>query len=177
MDIQWFPGHMTKAYRMMEKEIKLVDSLIYLLDARCIEACFNPKFDALIGNKPVLYVINKADLCEEKDIADWIKEFKNRGKNVIFCNSTASKDRKKIIENLKKINLPTIERYKLKGVNKVVRAMVVGVPNSGKSTLVNCLCGYKKTATGNIAGITRGKQWVTLENNIEILDTPGTLWG
>lgn len=175
MHIQWFPGHMTKALRMMEENIKLVDCLIYLLDSRCIAASFNPKLNELAGDKPILYVLNKSDLVEREDLSNWLKYLKNNNMNVVICNS-ANGNTQKVIEGLKVINKNLIEKYLNKGVNRSIRAMVVGIPNSGKSTLINSLCGSKRTITGDKPGVTRGKQWVVLAKGVELLDTPGTLW-
>lgn len=175
MHIQWFPGHMTKALRMMEENVKLVDCLIYVLDSRCIEASFNPKLNELAAGKPILYVLNKADLVSKEDLNDWLKYFKTKNMQVLICNS-ANGNTSKVIDGLKILNKNLIEKYQNKGVNRSIRAMVVGIPNSGKSTLINSLCGSKRTITGDRPGVTRGKQWVILTKGIELLDTPGTLW-
>lgn len=175
MLIQWFPGHMTKALRMMEEEVKLVDNLIYVIDSRAVKASFNPTFDRLLNNKTVLYVLNKSDLVNKTDLSAWQQKLKNEGKKVITANSTASGISKSVIESVKELNADKINRYLAKGVNKSIRSMVIGVPNSGKSTLINALCGQKRTITGDRPGVTRGKQWVVLSKGIEILDTPGTL--
>lgn len=175
MLIQWFPGHMTKALRMMEENVKLVDCLIYVLDSRCIAASFNPKLNQLAGGKPILYVLNKADLVAKEDLTEWLKYFKAKNMQVVICNS-ANGNTSKVIDGLKILNKNLIEKYKQKGVNRSIRAMVVGIPNSGKSTLINSLCGSKRTITGDRPGVTRGKQWVVLTKGVELLDTPGTLW-
>lgn len=175
MLIQWFPGHMTKALRMMEEEVKLVDNLIYVIDSRAVKASLNPTFDKLLNNKTVLYVLNKSDLVNKTDLSAWQQKLKNEGKKVITANSTASGISKSVIESVKELNADKINRYLAKGVNKSIRSMVIGVPNSGKSTLINALCGQKRTITGDRPGVTRGKQWVVLSKGIEILDTPGTL--
>lgn len=176
MYIQWFPGHMTKALRMMEENVKLVDSIIYVLDARCISASFNPSFTKLINNKTVLYIINKCDLVEKGDVDKWAKYFRDKKYPFIMTSSLSGRDRGRIVDMLKSINREMIERYRAKGANKSVRAMVIGVPNSGKSTLINSLCGAKRAVTGDRPGVTRGKQWVTLGSGVELLDTPGTVW-
>ncbi len=175
MFIQWFPGHMTKALRMMEENVKLVDCLIYVLDSRCISASFNPKLNELAQGKPILYVLNKADLVSREDLTEWLKYFKQNNMQVVVCNS-ANGNTSKVIDGLKIINKSLIEKYQNKGVNRSIRAMVVGIPNSGKSTLINSLCGSKRTITGDKPGVTRGKQWVVLTKGVELLDTPGTLW-
>lgn len=174
--INWFPGHMQKALRMMETEAKNVDALIYVLDSRAPFACLNPEFVRIIGSKPILYVLNKIDLADEKKIKEIKANLPGENKLVIELNSTASGAIGLVTSSLNSLCKATIEKYKNKGVNYFVRAMVLGVPNCGKSTLVNNLCGSKKAITGNKPGVTKGKQWVKLSNNIEILDTPGTLW-
>lgn len=174
--INWFPGHMQKALRMMEAEAKNVDALIYVLDSRAPFACLNPEFVRIIGSKPILYVLNKIDLADEKKIKEIKANLPGENKLVIELNSTASGAIGLVTSSLNSLCKATIEKYKNKGVNYFVRAMVLGVPNCGKSTLVNNLCGSKKAITGNKPGVTKGKQWVKLSNNIEILDTPGTLW-
>lgn len=175
MHIQWFPGHMTQALRMMEENVKLVDCLIYVLDSRCIAASFNPKLNEIAGGKPILYVLNKADLVEKEHLSAWLKYFKENNMQVVICNS-ATGNTSKVIDGLKILNKNLIEKYQNKGVNRSIRAMVVGIPNSGKSTLINSLCGAKRTITGDRPGVTRGKQWVVLTKGVELLDTPGTLW-
>lgn len=174
--INWFPGHMQKALRMMEAEAKNVDALIYVLDSRAPFACLNPEFVRIIGSKPILYVLNKIDLADEKKIKEIKTKLPGENKLVIELNSTASGAIGLVTSSLNALCKTIIEKYKNKGVNYFVRAMVLGVPNCGKSTLVNNLCGTKKAITGNKPGVTKGKQWVKLSNNIEILDTPGTLW-
>ena len=174
--INWFPGHMQKALRMMEAEAKNVDALIYVLDSRAPFACLNPEFVRIIGSKPILYVLNKIDLADEKKIKEIKANLPGENKLVVELNSTASGAIGLVTSSLNALCKATIEKYKNKGVNYFVRAMVLGVPNCGKSTLVNNLCGSKKAITGNKPGVTKGKQWVKLSNNIEILDTPGTLW-
>lgn len=174
--INWFPGHMQKALRIMEAEAKNVDALIYVLDSRAPFACLNPEFVRIIGSKPILYVLNKIDLADEKKIKEIKTKLPGENKLVIELNSTASGAIGLVTSSLNALCKATIEKYKNKGVNYFVRAMVLGVPNCGKSTLVNNLCGSKKAITGNKPGVTKGKQWVKLSNNIEILDTPGTLW-
>ena len=175
LHIQWFPGHMTKALRMMEDSVKSVDCIIYVLDARAIESCMNPKFDNIIKNKPVLYIINKQDLVEKQDLQSWQKYFIAHNMDFVIADSVSGKQKDIIINKLKELNKKIIEKYANKGAIKSVRAMVVGVPNTGKSTLINSLCKQKRAITGNRPGVTRGKQWVSLAEGVDLLDTPGTL--
>lgn len=175
MLIQWFPGHMTKAIRKMEVSLKKVDSIIYLLDSRAPFSCINPVFEKLMENKKTLFVLNKCDLVNPRELALWKAEFINRGMTVVTSNSTSGRDAKEVISALTEINRERIDRNMDKGVNYSVKAMVIGMPNTGKSTLINSLCGNKRAITGNKPGVTRGEQWVRLSNGIILLDTPGTL--
>lgn len=174
--INWFPGHMKKALEEMQAEVKNVDAVIYVLDARAPKACLNPSFVRIIGTKPILFVLNKCDLADENKVKDFSQSLKCENAKCLMLNSTASGALNKVTNALNELCKCQIERFKNKGVNYFVRAMVLGVPNSGKSTLVNNLCGSARAVTGNKPGVTKGKQWVKLSNNIEILDTPGTLW-
>lgn len=176
MIIQWFPGHMTKALRMMEKEIAIVDCVIYVLDARAPFSSLNPKLHTLIGEKPIIYALNKIDMADERRVKEWAEYFAKQGSQVIILNSTLSGATKKIESAIKTACKEKIEKYKAKNINTTLRAMVLGVPNCGKSTLINNLCGKARTVTGNKAGVTKGKQWVKIASGIEIMDTPGTLW-
>ncbi len=177
MLIQWYPGHMTKAFRLMEKEIKIVDVILYVVDSRAPFSCVNPKFEGLIGDKPIIYVFNKCDMAERSRLDEWIKYFSRDGKyKTISLDSTASGSGKKVESAIRTVLADKIEKYKLKNINTTLRAMVIGVPNCGKSTLINNLCGKAKTVTGNKPGVTKGKQWVKIASGIELLDMPGTLW-
>ncbi|MDE7306629.1 MAG: ribosome biogenesis GTPase YlqF [Clostridia bacterium] len=167
--IQWFPGHMTKAMRMMEQSVPLADGVIYVLDARCPAASFNKKLLSLTGNKPVLYVLNKGDLADGKADA-FLKKFGN----AVRINAVNSSSRKTILSAIDKLTAEKRERANAKGYSKIFRFMVVGVPNTGKSTVINLLAGSKRTVTGDKAGVTRGKQWIRLDG-FELLDTPGTM--
>lgn len=177
MIIQWYPGHMTKAFRLMENEIKLVDVILYVLDSRAPFSCVNPKFESLIGDKPIIYIFNKLDMSDSAKVDKWIEYFAKDGKyKCLTLDSTASGSGKKIESTIRQVLKDKIERYKLKNINTTLRAMVIGVPNCGKSTLINNLCGKAKTVTGNKPGVTKGKQWVKIASGIELLDMPGTLW-
>lgn len=174
--IQWFPGHMTKAIRMMKEDIKAVDCVIYVLDSRIPRSSVNPAFDEIIGDKPRLYVLNKSDLVPQDALTEWVKYYSGLPNCYCICADSTKKADGKIIAAIKKINEEKIQRYLTKGVKKTIRAMVIGIPNSGKSTLINSLIAKKKTVTGNKPGVTRGKQWVAVDKYVEVLDTPGTLY-
>ena len=173
MFLQWFPGHMTKAYRMMEEEVKLCDGIVMVLDARAPFACLNKKLSTVFGDRPVIYALNKCDLVSDSDIKKVEKLFADKGLKTVSVIGTNEKSASKlynaIIESLSSIK----ERYKLKGVNKPLRVMVSGIPNTGKSTIINLLCGNKRAKTGDKAGVTKDKQWVRIKE-LELLDTPGT---
>ncbi|MCL2621878.1 MAG: 50S ribosome-binding GTPase, partial [Firmicutes bacterium] len=182
MLIQWFPGHMTAALRMMQREIDLADGVVYMLDGRAPISCLNPKFEEVIKNKPIIYVVNKTDLsCEYKGLGLNTKDYNRKKydeilKNAVRVNSVASGSTKPILNTAYELLKGKIEKAKEKGINKVLRLMVLGVPNSGKSTFINNMCGKAKALTGNKPGVTRGKQWVKVNEYFELLDTPGTLW-
>ena len=166
---------MTKAVRMMEENEKLVDAIIYVLDARAYKACFNPSFDK-ISDKPRLYVLNKIDTIPQSAQDIIVDTLQGEGKLVVRSNSLSGKFSQQVKDGLYRLLSDKIQRYKNKGVNKTVRAMVIGVPNSGKSTLINSLCAKRRADAQNRPGVTRGKQWIRLTENVELLDTPGTLW-
>ena len=166
---------MTKAIRMMEDNLRLVDALIYVIDARAVYSCDNPLFNKLLQGKRVLYVFNKCDLVEKSDLDLWCKEFERQGKLYVKAIGTSG-DCSQIVAGLKKVVADKIEKYAQKGANISVRAMVVGVPNSGKSTIINAMVKKAKAVTGDRPGVTRGKQWLSIDN-VDFLDTPGTLWG
>lgn len=175
MIIQWFPGHMTKALRQMEISIRKVDSVVYVLDARAPLSCVNVQFEHLIANRSVVYVINKIDMVDPACVKAWMTYFQARGMTVVASNSTSGRDAAKVINALHSVNADKIERNLAKGVQYSVKAMVIGMPNTGKSTLINSLAKDKRTVTGNRPGVTKGEQWIRLDNGIVLLDTPGTL--
>ncbi len=176
MKIQWFPGHMTKALREMEVNVKAVDVVIYVLDARAPYSCLNPRFDDIMDNKPIIFVLNKVDLADDSQTKLWQNYFAKNDNICITLNSTMTNSAKSIISAINMLASKKINKYANKGVNITLRAMVIGVPNCGKSTLINNLCGKYKARTGDRPSVTRSTQWVKLGNMIEILDTPGTLW-
>lgn len=173
--INWFPGHMNKTLKQMQNDSKLCDCFIYILDARCPNSCINPEFVKVIKGKPIIFVLNKADLVENTDIERFKKIFNMQGNECVSINATVTGNAKIIINTIKKVFKERQEQNKARGVNFITRAMVLGVPNSGKSTIVNNLCGQGKAITGNRAGVTKNKQWIKVDTNIEFMDTPGVL--
>lgn len=174
MHIQWFPGHMTKAMRMMEECVRLVDAGVIVLDARAPYACVNKKIENLFGAKPVIYAVNKCDLVKESDLKRVIADFKNQGKTAVAVNALDKKSVAKLYKEITFSLADKLEKNKQKGIFKPMRVMISGIPNTGKSTLINTFAGEKKAVTGDKAGVTRGKQWIRLYD-IELLDTPGTM--
>lgn len=172
--INWFPGHMNKTLKQMQSDSKLCDCFVYVLDARCPNSCINPEFVKVVGNKPIIYVLNKADLVNSSDLSKFKDKFNKIGK-CISVNATISGNAKMIISTINNIFAERIAKNKEKGVNFITRVMVLGVPNSGKSTIVNNLCGISRAITGNKAGVTKNKQWIKVGLNLEIMDTPGVL--
>ena len=177
MNYQWFPGHMTKAFRMMQEDIKLIDLVIELLDARAPLASRNPDIDTLAAGKARMILLNKADLADEKLNEKWISYFSEKGLTVVLINSRDGNGIKKILPAVQEACREKLERDRKRGIkNRPVRAMVAGIPNVGKSTFINSLAGRAAAKTGNKPGVTKGKQWIRLSKNIELLDTPGVLW-
>ncbi len=177
MHFQWYPGHMTKAKRMMQEDIKLIDLVIELVDARIPISSRNPDIDELGKNKARLILLNKADLAEESKNDAWVEYFKNKGFSVVKVNSRKGGGMKSIHSVIQEVCKEKTERDRKRGIlNRPVRAMVVGIPNVGKSTFINSFAGKACAKTGNKPGVTKGKQWIRLNKNVELLDTPGILW-
>ena len=177
MHFQWYPGHMTKAKRMMQENIKLIDLVIELVDARIPVSSRNPDIDELGKNKARLILLNKADLAEYRWNDAWMEYFREKGFSVVKVNSKKGGGIKSIQGVIQEACKEKIERDRKRGIlNRPVRAMVVGIPNVGKSTFINALAGKSCTKTGNKPGVTKGKQWIRLNKNVELLDTPGILW-
>lgn len=177
MHFQWYPGHMTKAKRMMQENIKLIDLVIELVDARIPMSSRNPDIDELGKNKARLILLNKADLAEDSKSDAWAEYFKEKGYSVVKVNSKKGGGMKSIQNVIQEACRAKTERDRKRGIlNRPVRAMVVGIPNVGKSTFINSLAGKACAKTGNKPGVTKGKQWIRLNKNVELLDTPGILW-
>lgn len=174
--IQWYPGHMTKAMRMIEENLRLADVIVYVLDARAPYSCINPNFDAMIERMPVIYALNKAELGDRTRIKEWAAYLSGEKRKALTLSATTSKSTAPMFTAIRELCGDRIERYKQKGVRAGIKCMVLGVPNTGKSTIINNLCGSAKTVTGNKAGVTRGKQWVRVNEWLDVLDTPGTLY-
>ncbi len=177
MNIQWYPGHMTKTKRMMTDNISLVDIVIELLDARIPYSSKNPDIDTLAKNKHRIVILNKVDLADDKKTKQWENYFQGKGFKVVLVNSVSGKGLKDITEYSKELMREKLERLRKRGrIFVPVRAMIVGIPNVGKSTLINKFVGKSTTKTGDKPGVTRGKQWVKIKKDFELLDTPGILW-
>jgi ribosome biogenesis GTPase A len=177
MELQWYPGHMTKARRMMEENLKLIDLLIELADARIPESSRNPDIDALGKGKGRLLLLNKADLADLEATKLWENYYKEQGFSVLCIDSRKKNSMNDVRKIVKVACADKLERNKRKGIlNRPLRAMVAGIPNVGKSTFINSFVGKASAKTGNKPGVTKGKQWIRLGKDLELLDTPGILW-
>ena len=177
MNIQWYPGHMTKAKRAMKEDVKLVDLVIELVDARAPLASRNPDIDSLAAGKGRVIILNKADRGCEKANAVWITYFESQGFQVMKIDARAKATLKQLNALIQEACKEKIERDRRRGIlNRPVRAMVVGIPNVGKSTFINSFAGKAAAKTGNKPGVTKGNQWIRLNKQVELLDTPGILW-
>lgn len=177
MNYQWYPGHMTKAKRMMQENIKLIDLVIEVTDARIPLSSRNPDIDELGKNKARLILLNKADLADDSRTEQWMEYFRSKGYYAVKINARSGAGMKGILPVIMESCKEKIERDRRRGIlNRPVRAMVVGIPNVGKSTFINSFAGKACTKTGNKPGVTKGKQWIRINKNVELLDTPGILW-
>ena len=177
MEVQWYPGHMTRTKRQMLEDIKLVDLVIELLDARVPLSSRNPDIDEIAGQKSRLILLNKKDMADSAATDEWQKYFEQQGLNVCRMDARNPGDMKQINAAVQKACAKKIERDRARGIkNRPVRAMVAGIPNVGKSTFINTFAKKSAAKTGNRPGVTRGRQWVRLSNTLELLDTPGILW-
>ncbi|MBR1758558.1 MAG: ribosome biogenesis GTPase YlqF [Lachnospiraceae bacterium] len=176
-NIQWYPGHMTKARRMMEESIKLIDIVVELVDARVPYSSKNPDIDALANGKARLILLNKSDLADPEQTKAWKKWYEAQGFFAATINSRNTGDARGVTNLIQEACKEIIERNARKGIkNRPIRAMIVGIPNVGKSTFINSFAGRAAAKTGNTPGVTKGKQWIRLNKNVELLDTPGILW-
>ena len=175
-NIHWYPGHMTKTRRMMKENLKLIDVVIEVLDARAPLSSRNMDLDDLFQGKVRIIVLNKADLVNNDYRKKWVDFFQEKGYNVIESISTRTAGRKKAVSAIERAARDIVLAKQARGINKTVRAMVVGIPNVGKSTFINCIANCATAQTGNKPGVTRGKQWVKITPYLELMDTPGMLW-
>ena len=177
MNYQGYPGHMTKAKRMMQENIKLIDLIIEVVDARIPRSSRNPDIDELGKNKARLILLNKADLADERENEKWAQYFQEKGYYTVKLNAKSGAGIKNVLPAIMESCQEKLERDRKRGIkNRPVRAMVVGIPNVGKSTFINAFAGKACTKTGNKPGVTKGKQWIRINKNVELLDTPGILW-
>lgn len=177
MTIQWFPGHMAKARRQVTEKLKLVDIIFELIDARLPMSSRNPMLDDIIHQKTKLLILNKADMADEVQTKQWIAYFKSKGHHAIAVNSLDAVGLKRVTKAAEEVLKPKWDRMKAKGLKgRAIRAMIVGIPNVGKSTMINRLAKKNIARTGNMPGVTRAQQWIKVGKELELLDTPGILW-
>ncbi|WP_413381718.1 ribosome biogenesis GTPase YlqF [Alkalihalobacillus sp. 1P02AB] len=177
MTIQWFPGHMAKARREVTEQLKMIDVVIELVDARIPLSSRNPMIDKLVEHKPRLILLNKADLADESRTAKWKSYFEKLGYAVLVINSQNGKGTEKISGECQKLATPMLEKMKAKGMKpRAIRAMILGIPNVGKSTLINRLAAKRTAQVGDRPGVTKRQQWIKVGKQLELLDTPGILW-
>ena len=175
--IQWFPGHMSKARRQVQESIKFVDFVTVLVDARLPLSSQNPMLTKIVGEKPKLLILNKADLADPVRLKEWQTYFEGQGIPTLALNSKEQSAVKKVTDAAKKLMADKLARQKERGIRiETLRTMIIGIPNAGKSTLMNRLAGKKIAVVGNKPGVTKGQQWLKSNKDLEILDTPGILW-
>ena len=176
MNIQWYPGHMTKTRRQIEADLKLVDAVCEIVDARIPISSRNPDIDSICGNKPRIIVLNRMDLADQDATKRWLQYFRQKGMAAVATDCKSRKGIGEFQPAVRSVLKEKIERNAAKGMNKPLRVMIVGIPNVGKSTLINQISGRKGAKAENRPGVTRGKQWVTVDSGLLLLDTPGILW-
>ncbi|MDY4487762.1 MAG: ribosome biogenesis GTPase YlqF [Candidatus Limivicinus sp.] len=177
MNIQWFPGHMTKAQRMIEENLKLVDAVCEILDARIPRSSRNPDIDRLAGDKPRLVILNRIDLADPAVTARWKKYFEAQGLAILETDARSGKGVNGFAPAVRRLLAGKIREYEAKGqVGRPLRVMILGIPNVGKSTFINKVAGRKAAIAGDKPGVTRGKQWINIDAGLDLLDTPGILW-
>ncbi len=176
-DIQWFPGHMTKTRRMIEENLKLVDAVVEIVDSRIPESSRNPLLTELCGNKPRIIMLNKCDYSDDEVTKLWREHYEKQGYTVLVCDCRSGKGINRFLPVLKSKLADLLERRRAKGmIGKALRIMVVGIPNVGKSSFINRMANSKKVKVEDRPGVTRGKQWVSIDKEVELLDMPGILW-
>ena len=176
-NINWYPGHMLKTKKQISEDLKLIDVVVELLDARIPKSSRNPDIQKIVQNKKRIVLLNKSDLAEDRETKKWIEYYKNNNITAITCDANLGKGIKEILNQIEKSVEEETQKAALKGrVKKNIRVVILGIPNVGKSSLINRLCNKKTTIVGNKPGVTKQKQWVRIANNIELLDTPGVLW-
>ncbi len=177
MNINWYPGHMLKTKKQIIEDIKLIDVVIEILDARIPVSSKNPDIQKIIANKKRIVILNKSDLAEEKETNRWVEYYRKNGIKAIIADSNLGKGIKETLKQIENIMEEDMQKAASKGrIKKNIRIMILGIPNVGKSSFINRLCNKKTTIVGNRPGVTKQKQWVRIANNIELLDTPGVLW-
>ncbi|MDQ0217098.1 ribosome biogenesis GTPase YlqF [Peribacillus cavernae] len=177
MTIQWFPGHMAKARRQVTEKLKLIDIVYELVDARIPSSSRNPMIDEIIQHKPRIILLNKSDMADSAKTKQWLDYYKAQGKTAIAINSQAGSGLHQITAGAKELLKEKFDRMKAKGIKpRAIRAMIVGIPNAGKSTLINRLAKKNIARTGNTPGVTKAQQWIKVGKELELLDTPGILW-
>lgn len=177
MNIQWFPGHMTKAQRMIEENLSMVDAVCEILDARIPYSSRNPDIDRLAGDKPHLIILNRVDLADPQMTARWRKYFESRGLAIMETDAKSGKGVGSFAPAVRRLLKDKLAAYEAKGqVGRPLRVMILGIPNVGKSTFINRVAGRKAAIAGDKPGVTRGKQWINIDQGLDLLDTPGILW-
>ena len=177
MNIQWFPGHMTKAQRMIEENLKLVDAVCEILDARIPRSSRNPDIDRLAGDKPRLIILNRVDLADPQCTARWRKAFEEKGLAILETDAKSGKGVNGFAPAIRRLLADKLAEYEAKGqIGRPLRVMILGIPNVGKSTFINKVAGRKAAIAGDKPGVTRGKQWISIDAGLDLLDTPGILW-
>jgi ribosome biogenesis GTPase A len=175
MNIQWYPGHMAKSKRLLADKLKLISVAVIVVDARAPKSTFNPELDELLSGKECILVLNKCDLADEAVTEKWVAYYKSKYKNALAFSATQHK-KGALMSAINRAAFPIVERYAAKGMKKTIRVLVAGIPNVGKSAIINRLASRKGAKEGNKPGITRGLQWVRLSNTLELMDSPGLLW-
>ena len=177
MNIQWFPGHMTKAQRMIEENIKMVDAVCEIVDARIPYSSRNPDIDRLSGDKPRLMILNRIDLADPSVTQRWKKYYQSKGYSVLETDAKTGKGVNGFVPAVRELLADKLREYEAKGqVGRTLRIMILGIPNVGKSTFINKVAGRKAAIAGDKPGVTRGKQWINIDAGLDLLDTPGILW-